>query len=351
MALLTTTIGSYPKPEYVPTPDWFRTGSSDRTEPTKAYDEYLRTQPEDSDARLVRGTHEAVRDQVEAGIDVPTDGEIRREHYIYYHCRHLDGFDFSRLTHKVMRSGTWEAEVPTVTGPIAAREHFLPDDWRVAQQATDHPIKITIPGPLTIADSTADAYYGDAKRLGAALADAINIEIKALAEAGCTWIQIDEPVFAREPEKALAFGIENLERCFHGVPDTVVRVTHMCCGYPDVLDNEDFTKADRNAYFRLAPALDASSIQAVSIEDAHRRNDLSLLEHFANTKVILGVVAIARSRVEPVEEIQTRLAEALSHIDADRLIAAPDCGLGMLNRDTTISKMINLATAAQAVGK
>ncbi|MFQ5793869.1 MAG: hypothetical protein ACE5JP_02335 [Candidatus Bipolaricaulia bacterium] len=161
---------------------------------------------------------------------------------------------------------------------------------------------------------------------------------------------MDEPVFAREPEKALAFGIENLERCFHGVPSHVVCVVHMCCGYPDKLDNEDYPKADPAAYFMLADAVDASSIQAVSIEDAYRYNDLTLLEHYTRTKVIFGVIAIARTRLEPVEEIAVRLTEALNHIDADRLIAAPDCGLGMLDHATVRAKLANMVTAARAVG-
>ena len=349
MPLLTTTIGSYPKPAYIPTPDWFRARKLNLPDPTVAYDEFARSKPSDLERLLEQGTHEVVEDQMNAGIDIPTDGEVRRDNYIYYHCRELEGIDFSRLTKKVMRAGTWEAEVPTIVGPIAPRDHFLPRDWQAAQSATDRPVKITIPGPLTIADSVADAYYQDERRLGAALADAINHEIQALAEAGCTWIQVDEPVFAREAEKALAFGIENLERCFHGTPPSVTRGMHMCCGYPDVVDNEAYPKADPIAYFSLAPALDESSIQAVSIEDAHRHNDLSLLEHFTDTQVIFGVIAIARSRVEPVEEISSRLSQALEHIDAQRLIAAPDCGLGMLDRDTAVAKMKNLVAAAHAV--
>ena len=349
MPLLTTTIGSYPKPDSVPLPDWFRAGDY-RPELSRMYEEYLRSHGDEVEEQFVRATHEVVLDQVRAGIDIPTDGEVRREHYIFYHLRHLDGIDFAHPTRKRMRAGTWEGEVPTVVGPIRPREHFLPRDWRIAQSVTDRPVKITIPGPLTITDSVADAYYGDERKLGAVFAEAIRWEIQALAEAGCTWIQIDEPVFAREPEKALAFGIENLERCFHGVPEGVVRTVHICCGYPDRLDNEDYPKADPSAYFELADPLDASSIDAVSIEDAHRHNDLRLLEHFQRTKVIFGVIAIARSRVEPVEEIGARLREALEHIDAERLIAAPDCGLGMLDRATAVAKMKNLATAAHSLG-
>ncbi len=351
MALLTTTIGSFPNPEYVALPDWFRSETTLVKEPSAAYERYLSevVHEEGAEALLDRATREAVLDQVGAGIDVPTDGEIRRENYIHYHCRHLAGFDFSRLNEKVMRAGTWQAAVPTITAPIEARAPFLPRDWRAAQSATGRPVKITIPGPLTIADSTFDEYYGDEARLGRALSAAINAEIKALSEAGCTWVQVDEPVFAREPEKALAYGIENLERCFVGTPDELTRVVHICCGYPDRLDNEDYPKADPQAYFRLAPALDRAGIDVVSIEDAHRQNDLSLLEQFTRTRIILGVVAIARSRVESQEEIEGRLAQALGHIEPARLVAGPDCGLGMLDRKTAVAKLKNLAAAAHSM--
>lgn len=350
MALLTTTIGSYPKPEYVPVPDWFQEESTVIKDPTEAYEEYLRSDQEEVEELLVRATREAVEDQVRVGIDIPTDGEIRRENYIHYHCRHLEGIDFSRLTRKVMRSGAWEVSVPTIEGPIKAKDHFLYRDWQIAQSFTHRPIKITVPGPLTITDSLSDAYYADERKLGQDLAEALNAEIRVLAENGCKWIQVDEPLFAREPEKALSFGIENLERCFHGVPKEVKRGMHMCCGYPDVVDNENFPKAAREEYFRLAPPLDEAKIDTVSVEDAHRHNDLSLLEKFKKTTIILGMIAIARSRVESSEEIALRLREALGHIDAQRLMVAPDCGLGMLNRKTVLKKLKNMVQAAREVG-
>ena len=138
---------------------------------------------------FVRGTRDAVIDQVTAGIDIPTDGEIRRENYIHYHCRHLDGIDFTQLTERVLREGAYAARLPTVTGPISARDRFLPHDWRVAQGFTDKPVKISIPGPMTISDTLADAYYGDPRHLAADLAAALNTEVLALAEAGCRHIQ------------------------------------------------------------------------------------------------------------------------------------------------------------------
>ena len=170
-----------------------------------------------------------------------------------------------------------------------------------------------------------------------------------ILEAGCTWIQVDEPVLARKPDQALDYGIEQLDRCFHGLPAGVNRVIHMCCGYPDVLDRNDYPKADPGCYFRLAEAVDAAAIDVVSLEDAHRPNDLALLERFAKTKVILGVVAIAKSRVESVEEIRSRLEAALEHTAPERLIAAPDCGLGLLGRDLAMEKLTNLCQAAQSL--
>ncbi len=301
---------------------------------------------DEAEALFTRAAQEVIGDQIAAGIDIPTDGEVRRENYIHYHCRHLDGIDFETLTEKILRGGAYSAALPTITRPIGARENFLPHDWKAAQAFTDRPVKVTMPGPMTITDTVASSFYDDDAKLGADLAAAINAEFLALAKAGCSHIQIDEPVFARKPEQALAYGFENLERCFHGAPAGVTRTVHMCCGYPDRLDNPDYPKADQDAYLRIADAIEASAIQAVSLEDAHRHNDLSLLEHFRTTTVIFGAVAVAKSRVESVEEIRQRLRAALEHIDADRLIAAPDCGLGLLGRDLAMAKLTNLCAAA-----
>ncbi len=350
MALVTTTIGAYPKPDYVKIPDWFHCGGPDTDDPTSDHTAFLREAGEDVEEMLARGTREAVLDQVNAGVDIPPDGEIRRENYIHYHCRHVEGIDFDRPTEKAMRAGAWTAKVPTITGPIAAGAPFLAREWRIAQDATERPVKITVPGPLTVTDTLADTYYGDEEKVGVALGETLNAEIRALADAGCQWIQVDEPLFARWPDKALAYGVDNLERCFHGVPDAVVRTMQMCCGYPARLDQDDFPKAERRAYFTLADALEGTSIQAVSIEDAHRHNDLALLERFQTVRVIFGAVAIATTTVETVEEIIARLEAALGHIDADRLIAAPDCGLGMFDRETAVAKLANLVAAARSVG-
>ena len=351
MPLVTTAIGAYPKPDYLEIPDWFRrAGGPNTDDPTSAYSNFMRDSGGDMEAVLARAVREVIEDQVEAGIDIPTDGEIRRDNYIYYHCRHLEGFDFEDLTSKEMRTGAWTAQVPTIRGPVAAGAPFLADEWRVSQACTDRPVKVTVPGPLTVTDSVADDYYHDERKVGIALAEALNTEILSLADAGCRWIQVDEPLFARWPDKAVAYGMDNLERCFHKVPKETVRAMHMCCGYPAKLDQEDYLKADRSTYFTLADALEDTSIEAVSIEDAHQHNDLALLEHFKSIKVIFGAVSIAQSRIETVEEIHDRLTAALDHIDPHRLIAAPDCGLGMQSREAARAKLTNLCTAAKAVG-
>ena len=355
MPVLTTTcIGAYPKPGYVPIIDWFdnREGQQDMTttRATTSYLERLGAAGGEAEALFRKAAAEVIADQVGCGIDIPTDGEVRRENYIHYHCRHLNGIDFDRLSRVLARDGAAYMELPTIVSKISPKAgHFLPFDFEAAQACTDRPIKVTVPGPMTIADTTADEFYKDNKGLCCDLAGAINYELRALSEAGCRYIQIDEPLFARKPDDALEYGIENLERCFHGIGKHTTAVMHMCCGYPNFLDEPGYHKADRGVYLRLAQTLDDSVIEQVSIEDAHRHNDLGLLELFQNTSVIFGSFAIADSRVESADEIRDRLRAALDHIDRDRLIVAPDCGLGLLGRELAMAKLKNMCEAARSI--
>ncbi len=359
MPLTTTTIGAYPKPECTPVHDWFLAHKDERERRSSSgllgnwnpgeYEAELDRAGGRAEELFLQATRQIIEDQVDAGVDVPTDGEVRRENYIFYQCRRLHGISFEEVTHKSVRQGAFEADLPTIIGPITFKQPRLDADWKAAQQFTSKPVKITLPGPLTIADSVANAYYDDPRTLGAHLGEALNREVKALAEAGCRYIQVDEPVFARKPDEALAYGFDNLERTFHGVPADVTRVVHMCCGYPNALDAEAYMKADSGCYLTIADAIDQSSIDEVSLEDAHRHNDLSLLERFARTKVILGVIAIAKSRVETFDEVRARLLAALEHIDPERLIAAPDCGLGFMTREMAVAKLEVLSQAARSV--
>ena len=237
MPLVTTTIGAWPKPEFVQLPDWFtHPEGPDAADPTRGWAGAMAALGDDAEAIIARGVGEAIDDQIGAGIAIPTDGEIARENYIHYHCRHLEGMNFERLEEKSLRNGAYRAWLPAIVGPLRAGAPFLPADYRRAQSCTDRPVKITMPGPMTIGDTTADLHYDDPRARGRDLAAALNREVLALADAGCRHIQIDEPLFARRPDAALDYGFEHLERAFHGCPGHVTRTVHMCCGYPDRLD-------------------------------------------------------------------------------------------------------------------
>jgi len=352
--LETTTIGAFPKPSYVPVRDWFdaarETGGMNAAQTTLDYTLDVEKNKDTHEALFIRAAKEVIDIQLRAGISIPTDGEVRRENYIHYHCRHLDGFDFDTLEHRVLRDGAYETDLPAIRSTIAhPHKCYSTHDYLASQGVSAKPVKFTLPGPLTIMDTTADCFYNDRPKLHAALAETVNKEILALVEAGCQYIQVDEPLFAREVSDALDFGIEGLERCFHGVPKSVTRIVHMCCGYPDHLDDDDYKKADPNSYHQLSKAVDMATFDQVSIEDKHCCNNLDLLDKFQSKTVIFGAVAIASSRVETIEEVVARLKAALDHIDRDRLVVAPDCGLGLLPADLAEEKLRIMCQAAALV--
>jgi len=257
----TTTIGAFPKPSYVPVRDWFdaarETGGMNASQTTLDYTTDSQKDKANHEALFIRAAKEVIDIQIRAGITVPTDGEVRRENYIHYHCRYLDGFDFAQLEHRVLRGGAYETDLPAIRAEIVHSGRFYAaHDYKTAQTVSSRPVKFTLPGPLTIMDTNADCFYNDRPRLNAALAETVNEEILGLVEAGCQYIQVDEPLFARQVDDALSFGMEGLERCFYGVPKSVTRVVHMCCGYPDHLDDDDYKKADPDSYRQLSAAID-----------------------------------------------------------------------------------------------
>ena len=347
--MLTTVIGAYPKPDYLKITDWFNAkGGTDTATPTKFYEDEIKKMGADAESIFDKAAKEVIKDQLDCGIDIITDGEIKRENYIHYHCRHLNGVDFNTLTEKVARTGNYKCWLPTITNKISAADPFLVDEWKSNQSLSNKPVKVTIPGPMTITDTISNTHYTSDEEMGYDLAIAINTEIKRLVDAGCKYIQVDEPLFARKPDNALAFGIKNLEKCFEGINQSdVEKITHICCGYPDKIDAENYPKAPLDSYTKIAKALDSSKIDSVSIEDAHRYNDLSLLKNYKNTKIIFGVIKIASSKIETVEEIEDRIKETLKFISKEQLIAAPDCGLGHLNRELAIKKLKIMSLAAK----
>jgi 5-methyltetrahydropteroyltriglutamate--homocysteine methyltransferase len=359
--LQTTVIGSFPKPGYLKIPDFFAKGEK---KPgllgtnTDAYSNFISGMSEnelaDLEKDIMKATEEVIKEQCDCGIDVVTDGEIRRENYIHYFCRFVNGIDFENKTEIQARNGAFTAKVPTINAEVSWMGPMsCADEWKKSQAVSSVPVKYTLPGPMTIMGSTANSFYKDDKQLAQDLAKLVNRHVLELAEAGCKVIQVDEPLFARKPDEALSYGIDCLDLCFKDCPAGVEKQMHMCCGYPGHVDQTEYMKADVNTYFRLAPALDKSCIDAVSIEDAWRYNDLSLLALFTKTKVIFGTMNVSSSRVETVEEMQNRLSDALEYIDADRLIVAPDCGLALLDgekyRPLLNLKLANMCQAAKCV--
>tara|TARA_Y100001970_G_scaffold292157_1_gene432230 strand:- start:1371 stop:2423 length:1053 start_codon:yes stop_codon:yes gene_type:complete len=347
--MITTVIGAYPKPSYLKITDWFNAkGGTDTANPTKFYQDEIERMGPDAEKIFQKATAEVIKDQLDCGIDIVTDGEIKRENYIHYHCRHLNGVDFNILTEKVARTGNYKCLLPTITNKISSTDPFLVDEWKKNQSISDKPVKVTIPGPMTITDTIANIYYNSDEEMGYDLAAAINVEIKRLVKAGCKFIQVDEPLFARKPENALAFGIKNLEKCFEGINNNnVEKITHICCGYPDKLDAVDYPKAPLDSYKKIAKSLDESKIDSVSIEDAHRYNDLTFLKYYKHTKIIFGLIKIANSKIETVEEIEYRINETLKFISKEQLVAAPDCGLGHLSRELAMKKLKIMSLAAK----
>ena len=196
---------------------------------------------------------------------------------------------------------------------------------------TKKPVKFTLPGPLTIIDTSADCFYDDRIKLNTDLAETLNQEILQLVQSGCNFIQIDEPLFARQVEDALSFGMDGIEKCFHKVPNEVTKIIHICCGYTDRLDDQNYMKADPQSYFALTDDLNVMKVDQISIEDAHFQNDLSLLDKLTDKTLIFGVLNVTKSQIETTEEIHIRLSEVLNYIDRERLIVSPDCGLGLLS--------------------
>lgn len=244
----------------------------------------------------------------------------------------------------------------------------------------DTKVKITIPGPMTIIDNLANRYYEDTAELLDDLSTCLNYEVRNLVAnspqnlnigdlktttvvgagtplyaGGPQYIQIDEPLWARKVDDCLNFGIKSIEKCFAGVPGPqetggAYRVVHMCCGYPDKLNETDYPKADRNAYLRIASAIDdCPCIDIISLEDAHCHNELALFEKFKKTIVMLGVVKVSYTAVESVEHIKNRINEVLTVLPPERLMIAPDCGLGMLPQDIAMEKLKNMVQAVKEI--
>jgi len=334
----TSVIGSYPKyPKLVGedfNPRWLLV--------SEYKEDWIKNKTKELYDEAVRW---AIKEQEESGVDVVSDGEQRRTNYILYHCHHLDGFDFANKEELVCRGGKVKTFVPVIRGSVKATKLFLADEFRFLQSLTKKEIKVTIPSPLTIIDSVKDSYYFDEKKLAFDIARAIQKEVQSLVQAGCSVVQIDEPVSIREPKKFFDFGLKALEICFEGA-DGISKEVHICRGYPN---NERDTKAEIKAYEQVIEALSHSVVDKIAVEDAHEHLDLEVFKKFGSKKIILGVVDVGNPRIETVEEIENRIKEVLKVVSPDKLLVAPDCGLLLLKPEIAKAKLTNLVLAARNV--
>ena len=344
----TTVIGSFPKPSFLKCPDWF---CDTRNCSVTEYKQYLNTvSNKELEDTFIKATKHVLNKC--SCIDIVTDGEIRRENYVHYFCRNLHGISFSHLTEKEMRNGAYKDFVPTIYDKIMSFKNVLSKEWLKTQSYTNKPVKITLPGPMTIFDTLYNNYYETTYDALNDLSKCLNTEIRNLAKIGCKYIQIDEPILARKPELLDKYGTQFLHKCFFNTGKNITKIIHICCGYPDKVGDTDYIKADCENYNKIILTLDqCDCIDQISIEDAHRYNNEELFKNIKNKTIILGVVKIADINIESVEEIKTRINTVLQYIPPSRLVIAPDCGLGMLPEDICEKKLNNMACAVKDLNK
>ncbi len=333
--LPTTVVGSYPQP------DWL----VDRAMLSKVVPRIRMTDmwriPEpylaeaQDDATIV-----AIRDMERAGIDIITDGEIRRESYSNRFATALDGISIDPPGYVEARSG--RTPVPRIVGPIRRTSAVERHDMQFLRAHTDRIAKITLPGPFTLAEQAIDEHYRDKEAAAMAFADALNAEIKDLVAAGADVIQLDEPWVRNNPAAAKRYAVKAIDRALAGV--TVPTVVHVCFGYAAVVPGD--TKPAGYAF--LAELADCAA-ETISIEAAQPKLDLGVLKDLAPKKVMLGVLDLGDLRVETPDVVAARIRTGLRHVPAERLIPAPDCGMKYLPRTIAFAKLKAMADAAAIV--
>jgi 5-methyltetrahydropteroyltriglutamate--homocysteine methyltransferase len=281
-----------------------------------------------------------IRDMERAGIDIVTDGEIRRESYSNRFATALDGMDLEHPGTALDRTGH-PNPVPRVVGPIRRARPVEKRDVEFLRANTDRTIKATLPGPFTMSQQAQDDYYHDEEALAMALAEAVNEEVKDLFAAGADVVQLDEPYLQARAEKAARFAIKAINRALEGVKGTTA--LHTCFGYAHIVHNRP------NGYPFLEPLADTVAKQ-VSMESAQQKVDLGILRSLGGKTLIVGVIDLADdSPVEDAEAVAARIRDALRYVDAERLVAAPDCGMKYLPREKAFAKLRALAAGAAKV--
>ena len=335
-ALTTTVVGSYPQPGWLI--DRAKLGSK---VPRVRAPEIWRVEKSLLEEAQDDATLLAIRDMERAGIDVISDGEMRRESYSNRFATELEGIDIERPGTTINRSGV-AIPVPRVAGPIRRRAAVEVRDVVFLRKNTSRKIKITLPGPFTMAQQSQDDYYKDEEALALAFAAALNEELRDLKAAGADVLQIDEPWLQARPDRAARYGVKAINRALQGIPGTTV--VHMCFGYAAAVK-------DKPTGYSFLPQLEATTASQISIEAAQPRLDLGVLQNFSHKTLMVGVIDLGTEKVETPQEVAARIRAALKHVPAERLVLAPDCGMKYLTREAAFGKLKALAEGAALVRK
>jgi len=331
-----TVVGSYPQP------DWLvdRAVLGSRLPPRTRALEIWRVAPPFLEQAQDDATVVAIRDMERAGIDIITDGEVRRESYSNRFATALEGMDLENPGTALDRTGH-PNPVPRVVGPIRRKRPVEVRDVQFLRANTDLAIKATLPGPFTMSQQAQDDYYHDDEALAMALAEAVNAEVRDLFAAGADVVQLDEPYLQARAEKAERYAIKAINRALEGLTGTTA--LHTCFGYAHIVHSRP------NGYPFLEQLADVSATQ-ISLESAQQKVDLSVLKSLSRKQLIVGVIDLSdESPVEDVDTVVARIKKALEFVDADRLLVAPDCGMKYLPRATAFGKLRALAQGAARV--
>jgi len=328
MMFPSTVAGSLPKPSWL-------------AEPNKLWPQW-RLQGDELAAAKLDATLLALKWQEDAGIDIVCDGEMSRQHFVHGFLEFVDGIDFTHKVEMGIRADRYKAMVPVVRGELKLKGRVHQTEARYARAHTQRKLKITMPGPMTISDTIADAHYGDKIKMAMAFADLLNQEARALENDGVDVIQFDEPAFNVFMGEVAGWGIEALHRAIDGIKCTTA--VHICYGYgiKANIDWKNSLGSEWRQYEQIFPALAKSRIRQVSVECINSHVPLKLLSLLDGKDVLIGVIDVATDKVETPERVAQVIGEVMKFVPKEKIVACTNCGMATMRRDIAGAKLIAL---------
>ena len=287
-----------------------------------------------------------IKEQEDAGVDILTDGEQSRQHFVHGFLEYVEGIDFDHKVKMGIRNNRYDAMVPVITGPLKLKGRVHQTEAQLMRAHTARKVKITMPGPMTIIDTLSDNYYGDKVKLAMAFAELLNQEARALQADGVDVIQFDEPAFNVYTEDVKAWGVEALQRCIEGL--TCTTAVHICYGYgiKANLDWKETLGGEWRQYEEIFPVLAASRIDQISLECANAKVPMHLMALLKGKTVMVGVIDVASDVVETAEQVAATIGKALEFVPRDKLIPCTNCGMAPMDRGVARAKLAALGAGA-----